>query len=257
MPEVAAALAAAQTQPRGLASPFPSQLIAAQKARNAEELQRPFGAGFLAFLKASKPEIINIFFAFVCVLLAYQIHGMRAGMKKLLAAREEKEADIVRLRGILSELCAGDAGAEAAEGAEGDTFSQRLALKCAGLVREMFEESESRAGYGWILGKKLARVDSLESQRLVDDLHPLLLAEMRSEVGDAAFTPEEMRERRVAALQAEGSADGGHGEAARVGDLMQVLEQVHDQDLADGTKQQVDDVEHATTTTVRRARYAI
>ena len=68
-------------------------MIEAQKAVQAEEMHRPFGSDFLSFLRASKPEIVNIFFAFVCVLLAYQIHGMRAGIKKLLAEGEEKDCD--------------------------------------------------------------------------------------------------------------------------------------------------------------------
>lgn len=243
-----------------------NELIASRKAQYVEEMQRPFGAGLLAFLRASKPEIVNIFFAFVCVLLAYQIHGMRAGIKKLLAVQEKKEADIAFLRGILSKLSAGDAKPGDVE-VGGGNFSKTLARKCAGLVQEMFQESERRVGYSWILGKKLASADSMELQRLVDDLCPLILTEIQSEVGEAAYTPEEVKERRVAALKSEvrtvprsdggeGSERSGNDEAAHVGDLMQILEQIHDQDLADGTKQKTDDIER-TTATVRRARYAI
>jgi len=41
-----------------------TQMITAQKARQSEKLQRPFGSNFLSFLTASKPEIDNIFFSF-------------------------------------------------------------------------------------------------------------------------------------------------------------------------------------------------
>lgn len=240
-----------------------SELISTQKARQAEERQRPFGSSFRAFLKASKPEIVNIFFAFVCVLLAYQIHGMRAGIKTLRAAQEEKDAELDRLRGILSGLSTGNA---AAGDAEGDgTFATRAAEKCAGAVREMFAESEKRAGYGWILGKGLASAESMEARALVDNLRPVIQTEIRAAVGEAAFSPEEAQERRVAALKAEvetslpldgsvGSEGGDKG--AHMGDLMQILEEVHDQDLADGTQPKAEDGEHATTT-VRRTRYAI
>lgn len=43
-----------------------NDLIKAQKDRQNEEAQRPFGSGIVQFFKASKPEMFNIFFAFVC-----------------------------------------------------------------------------------------------------------------------------------------------------------------------------------------------
>jgi hypothetical protein len=43
-----------------------NQLIKAQKTRQVEEAQRPFGSGVVTFLKNSKSEMFNIFFAFVC-----------------------------------------------------------------------------------------------------------------------------------------------------------------------------------------------
>ena len=43
-----------------------NELIKAQKDRQNEEAQRPFGSGIVQFFKASKPEMFNIFFAFVC-----------------------------------------------------------------------------------------------------------------------------------------------------------------------------------------------
>jgi len=43
-----------------------NELIKAQKDRRDEEAKRPFGSGIIQFFKASKPEMFNIFFAFVC-----------------------------------------------------------------------------------------------------------------------------------------------------------------------------------------------
>lgn len=43
-----------------------TDLIKAQKDRHDEEAKRPFGSGIIQFFKASKPEMFNIFFAFVC-----------------------------------------------------------------------------------------------------------------------------------------------------------------------------------------------
>ena len=43
-----------------------NEMIKAQKDRQHEEAQRPIGSGLVQFFKASKPEMFNIFFAFVC-----------------------------------------------------------------------------------------------------------------------------------------------------------------------------------------------
>ena len=246
-------------------------MIEAQKARDAEELQKPFGSNIIAFLKTSKPEIVNIFFAFVCVLLAYQIHAMRAGIKKLLAQQEEKDAEIDKLRNILANLSEGvntkdDEGVDY-NSSGNNSFSARLAQKCADVVRDIFEQSEKKVGYSWILGKKLASGDSLEFEKLIEKLHPVILSDIQTAVGDAPFTPEELKERRVAALKGEqhGTTFGDpsildNGSSTRkndaqMGDLMQVLEEIHNQDLTDG--QNIGNSDEDGSTKVRRTRYAI
>ncbi len=235
------------------------QMIAAQKARQTEEMQRPFGSNFVSFVKASKSQIINIIFAFVCVILAYQIHGMRAGIRKLQAAQTEKDADIDRLRNILANL------SEGTNGSRDDSFAVKLAQKCADAVRSIFQESERRVGYSWILGKKLASGDTLELHNIVDQLQSVILSELQAAVGDAAFTPDELKKRRVAALKVEKDIDGiqlnmSAGKLdAHMGDLMGILEEVHNQDLIDGgnDKSDVDDDGNTKSTKVRRTRYAI
>lgn len=242
-------------------------MVEAQKARTAEEAQRPYGSNIIAFVKASKPEIVNIFFAFICVLLAYQIHGMRAGIRKLMAAQEEKDAEIGRLRGILANLSEDGIGASEEEDSNYNSFSARLAQKCAEVVRNVFEQSEKRVGYSWILGKKLASGDALEVEKLVDELQPVILSDMQSFVGDAAYTPEELKERRVAALKVENEStaqssilDGyqpsneAGGKDAQMGDLMTILEEVHSQDLTDERKATSGEDDNTTSTKVRRTR---
>ena len=230
------------------------------------------GQGFLQFLKASKPEIVNIFFAFICVLLAYQIHGMRAGIRKLLAQQEEKDGEIDRLRGLLaimSERKAVVGGGEDEDDTIDNSFSARLAQKCAGIVRQIFEESEKRVGYSWILGKKLASGDALELEKLTDELQLIVLSEIQAIVGESAYTPEEIKERRVAALQVvehnaeqqsinmlgggEGSQQSGQSSVskadAHMGELLGLLDEVHNNEITSG--------ENATSTKVRRTRYTI
>ncbi|KAL9185352.1 hypothetical protein ACHAXT_003129 [Thalassiosira profunda] len=238
-----------------------NEMIAARKAEKVEQLQQPIGTGFVSFLKASKPEIFNIFFAFVCVLLAWQIHGLRNGIKRLMVQNEEKEAEIDRLRGILANLSCDDGEGE--ENANDNSLSARVAQKCAEVVRRTFEDSEKRVGYSWILGKKLAGGDALELEKLTDEMRPVILADIQRAVGDAAFTAEELKERRVAALQEEHEVVGGEslpsvaGKEAQMGELMQILDQVHTQDLTDEQKAESGDQGEGKTTTVRRTRYAI
>ena len=88
-------------------------------------------------------------------------------------------------------------------------------------------------------------------------------------MGDAAFTPDELKERRVAALKIEKQQDVGYQSSngnivgasrsdASMGDLMGLLEEVHSQDLVDAEKSSDDNEDGINTTTkVRRARYAI
>jgi len=185
----------------------------------------------------------------VCVVLAYQIHAMRAGIKKLMAENEEKDGEVDRLRGILAELSRESSG----DGHERATFASAAASRCAEIVRDRFSDSEKRAGYSWILGKKLASGDSAEMDNLSERLGPAILSEVRLVVGDTAFTPEELKERRVAELQSQ--PQGGPAVVksdAQMDDLISVLEDVHkDESTVAGE----DDEENSTK--IRRTRYAI
>ncbi len=244
-----------------------AQLIAAQKARQSEELQRPFGSNFLSFFRASKPEIINIFFAFVCVLLAYQLHAMRAGIRKLQTDAGEKDEEIVRLRSILADLVSENESGEGNNHVHHNTFSTRLATKCAEVVKNIFYESEKRVGYSWILGKKLASGDAMEVENLVDQLKPVILSEMQSNVGDAAFTPDEIKERRVAALkilkpesltvqqELQTLQSNGGKQNVQLNDLMEILEEDPKSNILDMQNAASD--ENGKNAILRRTRYAI
>jgi hypothetical protein len=179
----------------------------------------------------------------------------------MLAEKEEKDAEIDRLRGLLASL---SEGGHDAQNTNDDSFSTRLAQKCADVVKNMFEQSEKRVGYSWILGKKLANGDALELEKLIDELQPVILTNVQSVVGDAAYTAEQLKERHVAALKAENECKSSlaftnqpsqGASENQMGDLMQILEEVHSQDLTDEQKAKGDD--NSTGTTVRRTRYAI
>ena len=172
---------------------------------------------------------------------------------------------ILNMATFSEEVSTGDSEVEAND----DSFSMRLARKCADVVRDIFEESEQRAGYSWILGKKLASGDAIELEGLVDDMRPIILTEIQSVVGDAAFTPEELKERGFAALKVENESiqpsdligserSSGVGNLnAQMGDLMGILEEVHNQDLTDEQNTKSDEDGENAPTKVRRTRYAI
>jgi hypothetical protein len=213
---------------------------------------------------------------------------MRAGIKKLLAEQEMKRVEIDQLRGLLATLSkeeedddnnnVTDSNGEetTAHNNNDNIFSMTLAEKCAEVVRRMFEESEKKAGYGWILGRKLATRDSLESDNLIDELQSVILAEIHSVIGDAAYTAEELKERRVAALKEEdvaknrsvgsGGGGGGRRDNAQLGGLLEIFEEVQKNDLSDGSSRDgssegdsgsSNNMDSSTPGKVRRTRYAI
>ena len=104
----------------------------------------------------------------------------------------------------------------------------------------------------------------MELDNLTENLHPVILFEMQAIVGDAAFTPEQLKERRVAALKVERAMDGNQSSGvvgksdASMGNLMELLEEVHSQDLVHVRNHKADDDDGSNTSAkVRRARYAI
>jgi len=213
---------------------------------------------------------------------------MRTGIKKLLAEQEMKRVEIDQLRGLLATLSKEEEddnnnNATNSNGEEttahdinnnNNIFSMTLAEKCAEVVRRMFEVSEKKAGYGWILGRKLATRDSLESDNLIDELQSVILTEIHSVIGDAAYTAEELKERRVAALKEEdvaknrsagGGSGGGRRDNAQLGGLLEIFEEVQKNDLSDGSRDGSSEGDSASSNNmdssapgkVRRTRYAI
>ena len=209
---------------------------------------------------------------------------MRTGIKKLLAEQEMKRVEIDQLRGLLATLSKEEDNNNNATDNNGEEttahnnnsnniFTMTLAEKCAEVVQRMFTESEKKAGYGWILGRKLATRDSLESDNLIDELQSVILTEIHSVIGDAAYTAEELKERRVAALKEEdvakngsagGSAGGGRRDNAQLGGLLEIFEEVQKNDLSDGSRDgssegdsASNNMDSSTPGKVRRTRYAI
>ncbi|KAL7517643.1 hypothetical protein ACHAWX_002552 [Stephanocyclus meneghinianus] len=237
-----------------------NEMIAAQRAAQKALSEKPYSSSLKEFLTSAKPQLINIFFAFLCVLLAFQIHGLRGGYKKLLADAEEKNDEVEKLRSILRKMCDIPAAHDEDDERAPPSFSLALSEKCTDAVRSIFARSDAKPGYAWIAARKLAAADPVESARFADALRCVIVREMREAAGDAVWNEEEKKERRVVELQAGVDEDvgyGGGGVEAQMSGLVEVLQQVHEEDLVDGKILNEDEGSMVERGKVKRTRYAI
>jgi hypothetical protein len=236
-------------------------MIDAQKLLQQTKAQTSNTASFISFLKNSKPQIFNIFFAFVCVLMAHQIHGLRQGYKKILGEMEAKEEEVKVLRTKLRQVC------DVVDTNEDDDYSQKdnepqtsfamyLSEKCTRTIGDIFADSDKRPGYTWIMARKLASGDNMESSRFTNAIQQIITDELRTVVGDVVWSEEELKQKRVSELKAElNDVKVNHlGDNAQLSGLVEMLEQVHEEDLVDGVKKS--DVGNSDGK-VKRTRYAI
>lgn len=236
-------------------------MIEAQKAVQLSQAQTSNTSSFVSFLKSSKPEIFNIFFAFLCVLLAHQIHGLRQGYKKLLEELESKEGEVTSLRQKLREVCDVVEATEMENENDNEqivgnkSFAYSLSEKCTQAIGELFAQSDRRPGYTWILARKLASGDAMESSRVTDAIQQIITREMRSVVGDAVWSEEELKQRKVSELKAELNNNVRiNASSGELSGLVEMLEQVHEEDLVDVGRTKEEGV---TDGKVKRTRYAI
>ena len=236
-------------------------MIDAQKAAKQTPLQKSNKSSFGAFLKSSKPQIFNIFFAFVCVILAHQVHALRQGYKKLLGEMEVKEGEIDQLRKKLREICDVDESdmyerRKDNEEYEARTFVMSVSEKCTQAVGDIFAQSDRRPGYTWILARKLASGDAMESSRVTDAIRQIMTHEMRNIVGDIVWSEDELKQKKAAELNTvfNERANNANTVDASMGGLVEMLQQVHQDDLANDTKKGMETIEDSK---VKRTRYAI
>lgn len=170
-------------------------LLEDQAKRRADELTRPFGSGFVDFVKRSKGEMINIFAAFCCVLLAYQIASMRRGARKLLERAEEREGTIAELRAVMASLV-------------GEAFVSDLADKCADAVANSDATnalpSSSSSSRGWFSrtsssGNISSSDEELERIRRI--IRPVVERELGLFMGDRYLSDKEKEEKHLQELK--------------------------------------------------------
>mmetsp|Transcript_17165 Transcript_17165/g.21704 ORF Transcript_17165/g.21704 Transcript_17165/m.21704 type:complete len:316 (+) Transcript_17165:53-1000(+) len=198
-------------------------LLDKQAKRRTEELNRPFGAGFLEFIKKSKSEIINITAAFACVLLAWQVSNIRKGAKKLLEEAEQKELRMEKLKKILRAL-------------SNEEFSDRVvrAYEERLLSNSKVNEVE-KSLKNWFLTKRIKEETKDQQCKSGNDLllKDVLQSELQKTIGDVALTAYELEERRLKVLQKEMGIEGMKSSESKsndspdlsLGGLEQILEE--------------------------------
>jgi hypothetical protein len=167
-------------------------LLDKQAKRRAEEMNRPFGSGFVDFVKKSKSEMINIFAAFTCVLLAYQISNIRKGARKLLDEAGEQEVRMEELKKILRLL-------------SNEEFSNKVATAYEERLKKSKLVEMEENGKKWLFAsskKKVVENEGTESEndKLFKDV---LQNELRKTIGDSALSEFEVEEKKLHILQEE------------------------------------------------------
>lgn len=163
-------------------------LLDAQAKRRADEANRPFGAGFLDFVKKSKSELINIFAAFTCVLLSWQIVSIRKGARKLIDNAEEQNQKMEEMKMVLRMLAS-------------DDFQTGIANKFESEAKrnDDTEDKGSRNGWLGVFGAK--HVINKTSSK--DVLKMILKTELGNVIGEKGLTNSELEDKRLADLQKE------------------------------------------------------
>jgi hypothetical protein len=164
-------------------------LLDAQAKRRADEANRPIGAGFLDFVKKSKSELINIFAAFTCVLLSWQIVSIRKGARKLIDSAEEQNQKMEEMKIVLRKLSSDDFQSEIANKFELEAKRNDIPIYHKG--------SKSR----WLGTLGVKPVNNQASSKQV--LKTILKAELGNVIGDKALTTLELEDKRLADLQKE------------------------------------------------------
>lgn len=161
-------------------------LLDAQAKRRADEGNRHFGAGFLDFVKKSKSELINIFAAFTCVLLSWQIVNIRKGAKKLIQEAEEQNRKLEEMKMVLRMLAS-------------EEFQDGVVHRYDDEKNKVHSGSNKKSRS--LFGLKIRHQDDEVSLREI--LKQVIHRELESVIGDKALTTPELEEKRLTELQKE------------------------------------------------------
>jgi len=160
-------------------------LLDAQAQRRAEEMNRGFGSGFIDFMRSSKSEMINIFAAFACVVLAWQVAGFRKGAQRLIDEAVEKDAVMEELKDILRVLSSED-------------FCRKASIEYYSRLKEGKEQRSDTSKRGRLFGL-MAKSEKDASEMDDDDelLHSIFRKNLQNLIGNSALSDSELEEKKI------------------------------------------------------------
>lgn len=159
-------------------------LLDKQAQRRADELSRPIGSGFIEFMKKSKSEMINIFAAFTCVVLAWQIMNFRRGARKLIDNAEDRNLEVEELKRLLKVVSS-------------DDFIARVSQK---QMRQM-EKSQAASKSWYSLQRNTSPTNEVKEGETL--FRTILQQELKAIIGNAALSEIELEEHKLLEFQKE------------------------------------------------------
>lgn len=188
-------------------------LLQKQAKREQENRNRKFGHGFKEFLKENKSEFINIGAAFTCVLLAYQIVGMRKSATFYKEASEETQVKLEEYRQIMRVLSS-DSFVESVVGELKQKQNQPQKVDIGDVDDESTVNRGSNLSHGssikkkwWWSGLRQQQQEiSSEKQEGHEDvtsniiLKEVLKTELLKVIGDRGLTSSEIHDKKIQQL---------------------------------------------------------
>lgn len=182
-------------------------LLQKQAKREQDYRNRKFGHGFKEFVRENKSEFINIGAAFTCVLLAYQIVGMRKSATYYKEASEETQVKLEEYRQIMRVLSS-DSFVESVVGELKQKQNQPQKVDIGDVDDESTVNKGSNLSHGsWWSGlRQQQQKISSEKQEGHEDvnsniiLKEVLKTELLKVIGDKGLTSSEIHDKKIQQL---------------------------------------------------------
>jgi len=205
-------------------------LLEAQAERQVKHSSKPFGSTIKSFFQTNRKEFLNIFAAFMCVLLAWQIITMRRAARRLLDITKEQDQVIQDLRSILRKLHSPD-----------EEFVEKI-------VQEFIMKMNTSSGENLVSSSTdkrptfsngvlhifstssrgpVAQNDAVE-ERMKSLLHLILRQELDKIIGTTAMSKDEIAQKKMLDLQKEMDLLNNKGPNPLQGDdIIHVLDSIN------------------------------
>jgi len=183
-------------------------LLAKQADRKVFENNRPFGSGFLDFIKENKSEMINITAAFMCVTLAWQSLVAKRKSKDLSNMIEQKNFELNKTKRMLRKLKCGDLEDKI-------TVNLTLELEKLSMERKHISVKDAKLplqGVLSIFNGRNKEMDFSPNQikNIVEIVRHELTRTLQSTIGNSTLSSTELQEKNMKELQKNTGSNLNH-----------------------------------------------